>query len=276
MYTLGFNDNPKTERSSTIGVGNRDQKTYTTDYSVSSGLSPLRMIDFNTSYKYRIGITRSSTEPTRNTSLEFPRFDVTISGVEKYPLISKISKSANLQTNYTRKVDISSNADTKEKFSKGTQISLSPVANLNATLAKDIRFGARYDYSKRRTDNLRSEGSTQRTSYGTERSLRFSLDYSFSAPQGLKFPLMGKLKFDSQLTVSASYTKRFTKNWSIQAGTKTVESERVETTVEPRATYKFSAKINAGLTARWVDSNDKIQQRKRHIRELGIWTELRF
>jgi hypothetical protein len=173
-------------------------------------------------------------------------------------------------------VDISSNADTKELFSRGTQISLAPLLNLNATLIKDIRFSARYDYNKRQTDNLRLEGTTQKTGYGTDRTLRFTLDYSFSAPQGLKFPLLGKFKFDSQLTISATYTKRYLTNWSVQQGIKTVESDRVETSVEPRATYKFSAKINAGLTARWTDTNDKIQQRKRHIRELGIWTELRF
>ncbi len=276
MYTLGLADNPNVERSTSIGVGTRDQKAYTTDYSFGTGLTPVRNLDLNTSYKYRIGITRSSSEPTRNTSLEFPHLDMTLSGVEKFPVLKKISKTANLQTSYTRKVDISSNADTKEKYSRGTQIALTPLLNLNATLIKDVRFSSRYDYSKRKTENLRMEGSNQKTSYGTDRSIKFTLDYSFSAPQGLKFPLMGKLKFDSQLTISATYTKRFMKNWSILKGDKTVESDRVETSVEPRATYRFSAKINAGLNARWVDTNDKIQQRKRHTRELGIWTELRF
>jgi hypothetical protein len=41
-------------------------------------------------------------------------------------------------------------------------------------------------------------------------------------------------------------------------------------------TYRFSAKVTGGLNAKWSDANDKIQQRKRHVRELGIWTELRF
>jgi hypothetical protein len=189
--------------------------------------------------------------------------------------MKKIIKTANLQTSYTRKV-IFRACGHERKIQQRTQIALTPLLNLNATLIKDVRFSSRYDYSKRKTENLRMEGSNQKTSYGTDRSIKFTLDYSFSAPQGLKFPLMGKLKFDSQLTISATYTKRFMKNWSILKGDKTVESDRVETSVEPRATYRFSAKINAGLNARWVDTNDKIQQRKRHTRELGIWTELRF
>ncbi len=275
-YTLGFADDPGVPKNTVIGLGTREQKIYNQDYSIGSGIAPLTGVDIGVSYKYRIGITRTTTDPVKNSSLEFPRIDVNISGVEKFPLFRKFAKMATMQSNYSRKIDRAGHADTGQKYSRNIADSYTPLLAVNTTLPKDIRITARYDFNKKKSENLRTEGINQRTSYSQDRAIKVSLGYSLTAPRGINIPIFGKLKFESQLTLSLDYNKRFNKNWSIQNSQKTIESDRVETSVEPKASYRFSAKITGGLQARWVDSNDKIQQRKRHIRELGIWTELRF
>lgn len=276
IYTLGFTDKTHVRRKESVGLGTRDQSTFTKDYSFNSGLALIRNLDINSSYKYRQSITRSTNDPMKSRSVEFPRLDVNFSGVENLPFIRSFSRTASIQTNYTRKVDVSSNAATRELHDRNTMQSFSPFLGLNLSFKNGIRATLRYDYSKRKIESLRQQGDNKRISYDQDNTFRWSLSYSLTAPRGLNIPLIGKVKFDSQLTMSLDFNKSFKKSWYFQSGNKTVDRNSVETGVEPRLSYRFSAKITGGLQARWFDSNDKIQQRKRHVRELGIWTELRF
>jgi predicted porin len=84
------------------------------------------------------------------------------------------------------------------------------------------------------------------------------------------------VKFNSQLSLNLDITIRNTKSESINSGTKSVDAQRSDMTFEPRMTYQFSKAITGGIRGRWNDSNDKIQKRKHHIRELGITAEIRF
>jgi hypothetical protein len=276
IYTLGFADKPHVRRKEYVGLATRDQSTFTKDYSFSSGLTLIRNLDINSSYKYRQSITRSTNDPMKSRSVEFPRLDVNFSGVENFPFLRSFSRTASIQTNYTRKVDVSSNAATKELHDRNTMQSFSPFLCLNLNFKNGIRATLRYDYSKGKIEGLRQQGDNKRISYNQDNTFRWSLSYSLTAPQGLNIPFIGKVKFESQLTMSLDFNKSFKKSWYFQSGSKTVDRNSVETGVEPRLSYRFSAKITGGLQARWFDSNDKVQQRKRHVRELGIWTELRF
>ena len=275
-YTFGFADNPNVRRKEYSGFASRDQITYTQDYSFSSGITPLKILDVNSSYKLRNTVTRGTNEPTRTKSTEFPRFDANLSGLEKLPLLKSITRTVGLQTVYARKIDITGNADTGELKSRSTNDSFSPLVGLNLNLNKGIRATVRYEYSTRKNENLRQEGGNQRIDYGQDRAFKASISYTLTAPQGLKIPIFGKVKFDSQLTMSLDVGKKYRKTWFVIQGTKSVDVNSVETSIEPKASYRFSAKITGGLNARWVDSRDTVQKRNRHIRELGIWTELRF
>lgn len=275
-YTFGFADNPDVPRKEYSGFASRDQITYTQDYSFSSGVTPLKILDVNSSYKLRNTVTRGTNEPTRTKSTEFPRFDANLTGMERLPLLRSISRTASVQTVYARKIDISGNADTGELKSRATSNSFTPLVGLNLNLNKGIRATIRYEYSTRKNENLRQEGGNQRVDYGQDRTFKASVSYSLTAPQGLKIPIFGKVKFDSQLTMSLDVGKKYRKTWFIIQGAKSVDVNSVETSVEPKASYRFSAKITGGLNARWVDSRDTVQKRNRHVRELGIWTELRF
>jgi hypothetical protein len=276
LYTLGFADKAHVKQKESVGVGTRDQSIFAKDYSFSSGLTLIRNIDINSSYKYRQSITYSTNDPVKNKSIEFPHLDVNFSGVERFPFIRSFSKTASIQTNFTRKVDGSSNAATGELHDRNTMQTFSPFLGLNLGFKNGVKATVRYDYSKKKIESLRQQGDNRRVSHNQDRTFRFSLSYSLTAPKGLNIPLFGKVKFESQLTMSLDFNKSYNKSWYFQSDSKTVDRNSIETSVEPRLSYRFSAKITGGLQARWSDSNDKVQQRKRHIRELGIWTELRF
>jgi hypothetical protein len=147
---------------------------------------------------------------------------------------------------------------------------------VNLTFSNNVRGTVRYDKSSSLSRNLRGVGQSNRQVKGSDNSLKINFTYSFSAPQGLKLPLLNKLKFNSQLSITLDVSISGTKSESTTNGRKSIDADRKIISVEPRLTYQFSRTITGGIKARWNDSNDKIQQRKHHVRELGIWTEIKF
>jgi len=275
-YTLGFVDQTSVRRNTQEGFNTRDQITHTLDYSFTSGISPVRNLDINSSYKNRISVTRGANIPTKTKSVEFPRLDANLTGLEKLPFVSRLTTSVTLQTTYAQKVDESGNADSGELTSRATNVNYTPLLGLNFSFNKGIKATVRYDYNKRKSENLRTEGSNRRVDYGQDKTIGISISYSLTAPQGLKIPIFGKFKFNSQLTMSLNYDKKYRKSWFVTNDVKSVDVNSVETSVEPKVSYRFSAKVTGGFNAKWMDANDRVQVRKRHVRELGIWTELRF
>ncbi len=275
-YTLGFADQISVRRNTQEGFNTSDQITRSLDYSFTSGITPFRNLDINSSYKSRITVTRGSNVPTKTKSVEFPSLDANLTGLEKLPLVNRLTTSVTLQTKYAQKIDESGNADSGELTSRATNNNYTPLIGLNFSFNKGVKATVRYDYNNRKTENLRTEGSNQRVDYGQDRTLGISVSYSLTAPQGLKIPIIGKLKFNSQLTMSLDYDKKYRKTWFITDDVKSTDANSVETSIEPKVSYRFSAKVTGGFNAKWMDSNDKVQVRKRHVRELGIWTELRF
>lgn len=59
----------------------------------------------------------------------------------------------------------------------------------------------------------------------------------------------------------------------------TTKIDRSDISIAPRISYQFSRQIKGGITGRWQDSVDNGSgnaNRRNHIRELQIWTEIRF
>jgi hypothetical protein len=140
-----------------------------------------------------------------------------------------------------------------------------------------VRATIRYDKGKTFSQNLREEGGqSQRDSEISRNMLKFSFQYSLTAPKGLKIPLFKRVKFNSQLSLNLDITLAGNKTQSFSGGIKSVDADKRQMTVEPRLTYQFSRAITGSIRAKWDDSNDKILKRKHHVRELGLSAEIRF
>lgn len=276
MYLFGFVDNPRAETKRAGGFARSDNTIFTDDYLLDSGLQPSQNLDVRAAYSLRTQITRGSTDPTKLKTVTFPDITVSLSGLETWPLFRALTRTVGFQFGYSERVDENGREDTGELYKRETATNYAPLFGLNLTFSNNIRGSVRYDKSSSISRNLRGEGQSDRQVNGSDNSLKVNFTYSFSAPQGLKLPLLKNLKFDSQLSLSLDLSIGGTKSESITSGRKSVDADRKSITVEPKLTYQFSRAITGGLRARWNDSYDKIQQRKHHVRELGIWTEIRF
>ena len=202
--------------------------------------------------------------------------DGTLSGLEKLPFFTKVAQTVTLQSTYSKKIDETGDPDNAQLDSRNTSISLTPLVALNINLNKGVKVTLRDDRNKKKNEDLRTEGSNGRTDHDEDQTMKFSISYSLTSPKGIKLPIFGRLKFNSQMTMSLDISNTKRKSWFIIAEEKSIDANSDDISVEPRLTYRFSAKVTGGLNAKWSDSNDKLQHRKRHVRELGIWTELRF
>jgi hypothetical protein len=276
MYMFGFADDPRAKTKSTSGLTRTDNTVLTDSYRFESGLQPIRNLDIRTSYSLRTQITRGTTDPTKLKTVTFPEITADITGLESIAFFRSIARTVSYQFGYSKKVDENGREDTGELYKRDIAKAFSPVFGINITFVNNIRGTIRYDKSNSVSKNLRSEGQSNREVKSSDSNIKVSLSYSFSAPQGLKLPFLKRVKFDSQLSLSLDVSINNTKSESVTNGRKSVDSDRKNITIEPKLSYQFSRAITGGLRARWNDSDDRIQQRKHHVRELGIWTEIRF
>ena len=276
-YRFGFADNPRAETKSTGGLAGSDNTLVTDTYMLDTGLQPFGGLEITTSYNLRKSVNRrGSTDPTGTKSVTFPSLGFNLSGIEKFSFFKSFARSIGWQTSYSKKVDETGNADTDEIYTRETEKRFAPLVSLTMNFTGSVRGSIRYDKTNSISKNLKNVGQSDRQTERNDGNLKVNVTYTFSAPQGLKLPFLKKVKFNSQLSLSLDVSIANTKSESVTSGRKSVDIHQGNITIEPKLSYQFSKAITGGLRARWNDSNDKIQRRKHHIRELGIWTEIRF
>jgi hypothetical protein len=275
-YLFGFTERPDARSKSTTGLVTPNQTVFSDNYQVESGLQPGRGLDISTGYNLRKTTTRSTNNPVMSRSVTFPDISVTLAQLEKLFVFKKLSNNVSLQSNYSKKIDENGDAGTGELYKRDTAREWAPLLSLNVNFVNNVRATIRYDMGKIFTQNLRSVGQARRDNETLRNSLKLSLQYSLTAPKGLKLPLLKRVKFNSQLSLNLDITLATNKTQSFTEGAKSVDAHKSQITVEPRMTYQFSRAITGSIRARWDDSDDKILKRKHHIREIGISAEIRF
>ncbi|HBZ00894.1 MAG TPA: cell surface protein SprA [candidate division Zixibacteria bacterium] len=275
-YMFGLINDPRVPTKIRANSTGTNQSVYANDYQLDTGMQPGHGLVITSGYSLRKSITRSSNEPALSKTIQFPDVQVRLGGLEKMALFKKFSNGVTLQTSYVRKVDENGQADTGELYKRDISKQWAPLASLGINFINNIRVTLRYDLSNTISKNLRSEGQVKRDTYGSDNTIAFSLTYSLTAPKGLKLPLLKRIKFNSQLSISLDISLKNSKTESVSTTSRSVDTNRSQTVIEPRLTYQFSRAITGGVHARWDDSNDKIQKHKRHVRELGINAEIRF
>lgn len=276
QYLFGFVEDPRVPIKTTTGLSGPSQSIYSDDYHLDSGLQPGHGLTINGGYSLRNSITRSSNDPTYVKSVTFPDLTASLQGLEKIFIFKKFASSVALSSSYSKKVDDNGRADSHLLLTRNTTNQWAPLVGLAVNFPSNLRASLTYNQSKNSVLNTDGNGLSNRNTFGQDRSIKLSFSYSFTAPQGMKLPLLNRIKFNSQLSMSLDITSTSSKTEAVSGDIRSLTANTSHITVEPRLSYQFSRAITGGLNARWDDSNDKIQNRKHHIRELGINAEIRF
>jgi hypothetical protein len=285
-YILGFTDEPGVGiNSEAISRTAREVSTKSKNYSARSAIKFILGTRITTNYTHTE--RESNANSNKNVSTGFPDLSFSLSNLERYRIFKFFFNSLSIDTRYSRKTDETYRTALIEYLSdKSTTDNYSPFLKLNFTWFRKLQCSMQYDKSitMRETYNAPStEVVDNDTAYlpnlsnevrSSSNNWQFTARTTLSPAEGIKFPIFGKLK--STLTFNISISMKNTKSESNQGNGWSTTSERSDFTVMPRIAYTFSTNINGGLSARWQDSNDKTRYQKSHVRELGLWVEIKF
>lgn len=186
------------------------------------------------------GVRGSLGEPVESETK--PEISVRISSIEKYLKMLKFIKGLDFSGNFSRDIN-------KREGSQGENINMSPGFQIK--LPRDIGLNLTGSIGITRDESYSADVTTTNT--GMRQDYTLSSSYSFKAPEGIKLPLLRRLKFSSNLDVSISVT------YGLEEKKREGEltESRVNYSMAPRASYNFSSAISGGATMNFSRSYDR-------------------
>lgn len=145
---------------------------------------------------------------------------------------------------------------------------------VSTTLSANYTFGSTVSFQD-------STGATRSVISSVTRGMNLSLAYTFSAPQGLRFPLLGRLKFSSDLSltwsVRLSQNHRWVQRWvdGVEADTASYLQKDNTFGTSVAASYRFSRSIEAGLSMEYSQTRPLAVTTTESM-SLDIWVLFRF
>ncbi|MBD3332346.1 cell surface protein SprA, partial [candidate division GN15 bacterium] len=217
-----------------------------------------------------------------NVNTKWPDLSIRISRFEHLwiiqGIVNKLIDVFSPRTGYSR--------DTKERtdISKGfvlersETVNYNPLLQVNFKVVRGVSLTAAYNKTVTNTEKFNNvTGEPQTETRSENSSLGLSTSYKFSAPGGIGLPLLGRLKFTSQVQIDFSVKfNNSTTETSSQGGPYVTSTDKSDVSISSNVSYSFSRMIKGGLTARWQDTQDAYAQRNNHLRELKLWAEIHF
>jgi cell surface protein SprA len=141
-------------------------------------------------------------------------------------------------------------------------------------------LSANFSWDKRRTRSFSLTGAGSVTEELTG-STSLSLNYRFSAPQGLKLPFFGqKLRFQSNLDTSLTLrtSSRESRTAATEDGLLLADptSSVRDFSVTTDATYSFSRNVSGGMQLSFAQSTDAKAERTRRTIGAHLTAEFKF
>jgi hypothetical protein len=293
-YRLGFSDIFPFDSLQPPTSATRERRN---TLRVSSG-GQVRELTAHISYQWSQGQNLSSilSSTTLDQSTTWPDLDLTLGKVHN--LFKNLATDSKLTASYRRQHEVNgvyvryyelANGDSVARESLGMygrsesdQNEFSPLLSWSTTWKRRVSttLSANYTFGAA-TSFLDDSGAERSVTKSNTRGVDLSLSYAFSAPQGLRFPLLGKLKFSSDLSLTWSLhvaqTHRWLQRWAggVQADT-TSELQRDNSFgTSLAASYRFSRSIEAGLTAGYNQSRG-LSVTTTESMDLDLWVLFRF
>ncbi|MCD4691197.1 hypothetical protein K8S17_07025, partial [bacterium] len=186
-----------------------DDRSAETAFSVGTGVKVTSQIRIKGDYKhtvtsrwYKSALSDSIDLVAQTEAMnETAKGSLSWSGIERLGPLSGVFKSVRARSGVEYRRSYSGPAN--EPTSEGNSLSFSPILSLDATLTNGMTGSFSWDRKRANTFSLSGVGSVTED---VTSSMSLTLNYRFSAPQGLKLPFFGqKLKFESNLNTSLTF-----------------------------------------------------------------------
>ncbi|MCB9513249.1 MAG: cell surface protein SprA [Candidatus Krumholzibacteriia bacterium] len=245
LYRLGFSEDPDlpgTQGGVAVDHKRADLLDESRDLRLATGVTVAENLQVSTDFEYTRGTRKMTSTSTVDTNRKWPSLSVDLSGVEKWPLWGDMLESSSLGLGYGRQLRVT------ENLVQGTE---NRTQSTNWTPRWSMNWA-----NKMQTQLTGSYGSTasiENTSQTKSSNLKVDLswNYNLSAPNGLGFPGLGKIRFSSRMDLNAKLGYTRIRNVRIDSGGfETPLGGSKSFTISPGASYQFTEKLrgSAGLT----------------------------
>jgi hypothetical protein len=278
-FRFGITDDPGVDIVKTTSTTIRASRSESQTFSANSGAALFAGISVDVNYGRNTRETFGS-NPAKNTSETWPDLKFNLRSVKGLWYVGKIINTLSPNSRYSRSKDTKRLTGSPFPSDISVKESFSPLISFTVNPMKSMRSTVRFETNS--TENTKispTSGQETNVTRSSGQNFSFSWTYSFRSPSGVRLPIFGRLKFESNLSVTldVSYRLSRTESKNDNTGFVFIESEdKTSLTIRPSANYSFSSTVKGGVSARWQDSNDLRTSRKTHTRELQLWVELRF
>ncbi|MDP7558527.1 MAG: cell surface protein SprA [Candidatus Marinimicrobia bacterium] len=271
-FRLGLTDELGLNSSSDVGV-NTGSLSRQKDMTLRSGLSLTRKITTTFSYgnNQSWGVdgnnveTRSKTQDfvplgdTGNEGLALPSWTLRWSGVENWPFIKWVAKSASLDHAFSGK-QTQSWQNNELRSSKYTA-SFSPLVGISMTMVKGISLTTRYSNIKSIDNTL---GGLNSTRVNLDKTWTASTNYSHKG--GLKIPIFFFRDFNLENTINFTLTVDYSSSETRQregtTGKLPITGWQKSWKLSPKITYSFTKRVTGGIWYEYRESEAQTVGRK--------------
>ncbi len=271
-YRLGLTDELGLNSSSDMGV-NTGSTNRQKDLTLRSGLSLTRKISTTFSYgsSQSWGVdgnnveTRSRTQDfvplgdTGEDGLPLPGWTLRWSGVEEWPVVKWVAKSASLEHAFSGK-QTRSWQNNELQWSKYTS-SFSPLAGISMTLLKGISLTTRYSTTRSIDNKLSGLSSTK---VNLDQTWTATTNYSHKG--GLKIPIFFFRDFNLENTINFTLSVDYSSSETLQRGATTGKLEptnwQKSWKLSPKITYSFTRRVTGGIWYEYRESEVEAVGRK--------------
>ncbi|MFQ6673500.1 MAG: cell surface protein SprA [Fidelibacterota bacterium] len=271
-YRFGLEKELGLEHSAEAGV-NRISIQRQKDLSLTSGLSLTRKVKTSLSYSTTKswGLDGNNVRTESETRNFFPRgirgdegspfvgWGVRWSGVESWPLLNTIARSASLEHAFAGKETRLWQND--ELQSSRYSTSYSPLVGVSMTLLKGITFSTRYSTARTVENRFRGINSTK---VKIDRAWSASSNYAHRG--GLSIPVFFFRDFNLENTINFSLTFDFSESVTMQRNDVDYDLSttkwRKGWKISPRISYSFSRFVTGGIWYEYRQSDSKVVGRK--------------
>ncbi|MEO0108520.1 MAG: hypothetical protein ABIK62_05040, partial [candidate division WOR-3 bacterium] len=259
-----------------LANANRDVNT---DFNASTSF---RLKNLDGRIRYSRSWSRDLTGSTQSGSYTtgWPDLSVSLSSVER--IAPRLWNSSSVSSGYSRQTVFAGNyqpgADTFDHFGRrlNSNINLSPLLSWQATWKNRMNTTASISHSY--SDNSIYQDPERPTrSLGQNWNYSLNLSYSFSAPRGIRFPFLRKVKFSSDLDMNFGLTYATAYNSTIDASNReTPTSNTGDLNTNAAFSYRFSRSIEAGLRTGYRIHYDFLGRRSTRSVDIDFWVLFKF
>ena len=289
-YKFGWLPHHDLEHDTATVGSNLGSWNHKQDASIRSGIKLSKSLMINLNYMQNFSTNQSSSGLEQLTlardyfgygdlfesGLPFPGWSFRLSGLEKWPVIKLIAKTASLEHSYSGKenrnwqfenisspsvnfFDLGSFAKSYKDYERSSKLTqnFSPLLGLNMTLKKNVSVTFRYNRNK-----IMDESQTGLTIHHDE-SYTSTATYTHRGGMTIPIPYYGDLRMNN----SMSFTLNFDLNESLEERSGDKVNLEVGSFSDSwkgglRVSYQFSTKVSGGLRYEYRETENRTTGKK--------------